>query len=72
MKTEQEILLLVEFEAYWTEVRYHEGRASVAEVSAAARLLNRVRRAVAETERQRTIGCVFPWCPELAVEPSGN
>ncbi len=72
MEPEDAGLETAEFEAHWTEVRYHEGHATPTELAAAIRRLNDVRRAAADAERRRVVGWVFPWRDERPARLAGN
>jgi hypothetical protein len=61
-----------EFEALWLEVRYHEGRASVAEVERAIRRVDQLKRIAARMDEARLAGETFPWPETAAVAAVGH
>jgi hypothetical protein len=65
-------LATAEFEATWLEVRYHEGGATVAEVQAAIRRVDALRRTAATITRRRAIGATLSWQPSRPLQPIGN
>ena len=72
MDTMAALLETAEFEALWLEARYHEGRATVADVENAIRQVNELRKLAATLASRRTAGFVFPWRPAEAVTSAGN
>jgi hypothetical protein len=59
-------LATAQFEATWLEVRYHEEGASVAEVEAAIRRVDALRRVAATMAHERAVGESFSWrAPEV-------
>jgi hypothetical protein len=65
-------LARAEFEATWLEVRYQEGRASVADVERAIRRVDELRRMARAFAKARAAGGSFPWHGRTAVAPAGN
>jgi len=54
-------LATAQFEATWLEVRYHEDDATVAEVEAAIRRVDALRRVVATMAHERAVGESVCW-----------
>jgi hypothetical protein len=65
-------LAMAEFEALWIEVRYHEGRATAADVEGAIRRVNGLRRLAHDLQSPRKVGCTFPWREARPLTPAGN
>jgi len=65
-------LAIAEFEEIWLEVRYHEGRATVADVEDAIRRVNALRRLADDRARRHAAGESFPWPASQASVPAGN
>jgi hypothetical protein len=65
-------LTTAEFEAIWIEVRYHEGRATAADLEAAIRQVNALRRLAHDLELGRAVGCTFPWREARPLTSAGN
>ena len=65
-------LAIAEFEETWREVRYHEGRASVADVEEAIRRVNALRRLADDVARRQATGASLSWPAPRATAPAGN
>ena len=61
-----------EFEAMWTEVRYHEGLATAADLAVATRRLRDAQAVAADAAHLRMVGWVFPWRDAQPLAPAGN
>ena len=65
-------LATAEFEALWIEVRYHEGRATAADVEAAIHRVNDLRRLAHDLRYGRKVGFTFSWREARPLTSAGN
>ena len=65
-------LATAEFVALWLEVRFHEGRATAADVEKAIRRVNDLRRLTHDLRYGESVGCAFPWRAQRPVGCAGN